>query len=285
MKKVKHRIIFISIVVAYSTLITSCATVFRGVNPNKTILITGKPENANVIVDGKVIGQTPFNYEMKKRKTKFVQISKNNFEDYNTKIETKLNPLWTAISVVGGGWLFAVPTAIDFTNGSLRNIKTDKIEYDLKPIKKDNESKPSQNTIEKKSSTLSENEDNDQISNPRVRIRTGTREFILGYKSCVAITTLNGLKIGSNIKEIENDYLVLAKNDTKIYYKDIAKIRMYPMRRWFPIITFYTVLSPVFWFVSSKTANSSSTDCKKQIKEIKVINKYSGFGYGKDKCR
>jgi hypothetical protein len=217
------------------------------------------------------------NYEIKNRKSKFVQISKDGFQDYNTTIESKLSPGWVAVSIVGGtlgGW---IPTAIDFKNGSVRNIKTDKLECELKPIvknKDDNNSKNSENDVQ-----------DEQIYNPRVRIRTATREFLIGYKSCVKITTKSGIKIGSNISEIEKDYLVLAKNNTKVYFNDIEKIRMFPTRRWLPIITFCTVIGPITWYASSKSASINSSDCRKQIKEIRVINKYSGFGYGKDRCK
>ena len=124
----------------------------------------------------------------------------------------------------------------------------------------------------------------DTIFNPRVRIRTGTREFLVGYKSCVRIVTKSGVKIGSAVKDVEKDYLVLSKSNTKVFYKDIEKIRMYPTRRWFPIITSYAIVPPIFWFAISRVASHSSSDCRRQIKDIRVINKYSVYGYGRDKC-
>ena len=268
-----------------SIFFSSCATVFRGTNPHKSIPINSEPSNATVKINGEVVGQTPLNYELKNRKSKFVQISKDGYKEYNTNIESKLNPIWTGISFVGGAFpsLF-IPTAIDFANGSVRDIKTEKIDCKLEQFNQstiNNDSKISLNNTVSSEDAIQ----NEQIYNPRVRIRTATREFLLGYKSCVTIKTSNGVKIGSNISEIEKDYLVLAKNNTKIYFKDIEKIRMFPIRRWYPIITSCTVISPIIWFASSKLASTKSSDCSKQIKEIKVINKYIGFGYGKDKCK
>jgi hypothetical protein len=276
----KVKLLFVSL---YSSLLfASCATIFHGVNPNQSITITSVPDKADVIIAGKVVGQTPLNYKMKNRKTKFVQISKQNYQDHYTKIETKLSPGWTALSVIGGAFPgLLIPTAIDFATGSVRTIKTEKIECELKPIGKGKDSKTDKNNSKGSSSY----DQVDQIYNPRVRVRTGTREFLLGYKSCVKIITKGGIKIGSNIVQIEKDYLVLAKNNTKVYYNDIAKIRMFPIRRWYPIVTSYTVISPIIWFVSSKMASTSSNDCKKQIKQIDVINKYTTFGYGKDGCK
>jgi hypothetical protein len=277
MKSLNQKIQLLILIVTCTVLLNSCATVFHGIKPNLTIPITSIPDKADVIINGNVVGQTPLNYRPNNRKTKFVQISKANYEDFNARIETKLSPGWSAFSIIGGAFPgLLIPTAIDFANGSVRNIKTDKIECKLIPLTKNKENS---------SKSLGGNNQDEQIFNPRVRIRTGTREFLLGYRSCVKVVTKSGIKVGSNISQIEKDYMVLAKNNTKIYYKDIAKIRMFPTRRWYPILTSYTVISPVFWFALSKKADINSNDCKMQIKQIDVINKYSGFGYGKDRCK
>ena len=270
-----------------SSILSSCATIFNGVNPHIEIPINTVPENANVSINGKNVGQTPMVYEMKNRKPKTVTISKENYEDINTTIESKLSPKWTAISVVGGAFPgFLIPTAIDFATGSVKEIKTDSISYNLVPENKNQSIQEPLATNNTNNNINNEQENIDeQIFNPRIRIRTGTREYLLGYKSCITIKTKNGLKLASNISQIEKDYLVLAKNNTKVYYKDINSIRIFSMRRWYPIVTSYTVFSPIFWFASSKLASYNSNDCKKSIKEIKVINKYSTYNFGKDNCK
>ena len=80
------------ILLVTSTLLTSCVTIFRGKKPHKSVSIESIPSTANVKINGEVIGQTPLNYELKNRKSKLVQISKEGFEEYNTKIESKLSP-------------------------------------------------------------------------------------------------------------------------------------------------------------------------------------------------
>ena len=297
--------------------LSSCATILRGKNPNKIITINSKPSNATIRINGDVIGQTPFKYILKNRKSKFVQISKEGFEDYNTEIERKLSPGWTIASFVCGAFGFFIPTAIDFACNSVRTFKTEKIDCDLKELNPNINKINNQNFFTSEESNLLKKGDSslgfegkinaqkldfngesinnsiisldaiqkEPLDNPKLRIRTGTREFFLGYKSCVSITSKNGIKIRSNIKEIEKNYLILAKYNTKIYFKDIEKIRMFSTRRWFPIITIFSVIPPIIWFASSKLTSVQSSDCRKKINEIKIINRYNMFKYGKDRCK
>ena len=82
----------------------------------------------------------------------------------------------------------------------------------------------------------------------------------------------------------ENLFCTKAKNNTKIYYSDIKKIRMFQSRRWYPTLTFVSVISPIVWYASSKVVKTNSSNCKKNIQEIKVINRFKEHRYGKVKC-
>jgi hypothetical protein len=116
-------------------LFSSCVTIVRGVKPKKSISISGFPEDARVTVNGRYIGNTPVYYNISKRETQYVEISKDGFIPQIAKIETKLNPALTFASLYFGiGGLF-IPTIVDLTNGSLRTIKTSNINYKLKQTK------------------------------------------------------------------------------------------------------------------------------------------------------
>lgn len=248
---------------------SSCASVFRGNKTSKVISISGTPSESNVYVNNELIGKSPLNYEVKKRKEYAVKIEKDGYKDFNTSIETKLNPLWTGISVVGNSLLLELPTIYDFNSGAVKDIKTDAIAFELKKV----------SDTTKGASTNTE-----KIINPALRIRTGTDEYALSYRTALTITTKDNKKIASNILEIKPDYLVLAKNNTKIYYSDIQKIRIFPSRRWYPTLTFVSVIAPVIWYASSKVVKTNSSNCKKNIQEIKVVNRFKEHGYGKVKC-
>lgn len=127
-KTVKLFIFFLFIGVS-----TSCVTIIRGVKSKKTISITGYPENASVIINGRNIGTTPIFYEMQKRETQYVEISKDGFISQIAKIETNLNQGLTLASLYFGSIGLFIPTIIDLTKGSLRTIKTKNINYSLMP--------------------------------------------------------------------------------------------------------------------------------------------------------
>lgn len=138
-------------------------------------------------------------------------------------------------------------------------------------------------TIKYNNITVIKNED--VITNPALRIRTKTREFVLGYRAAVTIVTNDSKKIKSNIIKIESNSIVLAKDNTEINYSDIEIIRIMPSRRWLKWITFPSVVTPIWWTCQRKGLYASTFKCKKQIQDFKVINKYKEFGYGKDKCQ
>ena len=266
-------------------LMTSCASVFRGSKTSKVISISGTPNESNVYVDNQLVGKSPVNYEVKKKKEHLVRIEKEGYKDSNAKIETKLNPLWTGISFAGNLLLFELPTIYDFKSGAVKDLKTDAITFNLEKTDSKNQSeKAKSDVISKNQVSSTNNENSENIFNPAVRVRTQTEEYFLKYRTALTVTTKSGLRVASNIKEIKPDYFVLAKKNTKIYYSDIKKIRVFPSRRWFPTLTIFSVVSPVMWYVNSKVVKVNSSNCKKNILEITVVNKFNEHNYGKVKC-
>jgi hypothetical protein len=258
-----------SLVMVILISLTSCASVFRGNNTSKVVVISGTPKESNVYVNNELVGKSPINYEVKKRKEYAVKITKEGYKDFNTSIETKLNPLWTGVSLVGNSLLFELPTIYDFNSGAVKDIKTDAISFELQKV----------------GDAVKTTGDNaEKIINPALRIRTGTDEYFLSYRTALTITTKDNKKIASNILEINPDYLVVAKNNTKIYYSDIQKIRILPSRRWYPTLTLVSVISPIVWYANSKVVKTNSPNCKKNIQEIKVVNRFKEHAYGKVKC-
>lgn len=295
MKKIIYGLCRLSSIV----LLSSCASIIHGINPNIGIPIKGQPEKADVMVDGKLIGQTPLIYKPKNRKTKHVQIFKDGYEEYNTSIKTQISPVWTGISIITGGWLLMIPPVIDLATGSLNNIKTEKIEYELMPENKKDGGIAIRNDKPIKGDFKSTNDASDEHINQannfkktefssfskRMHVITGTREFFLGPKSCVSVTTKNGLRIGSNITEINEDNIVLAKNNTKIYYKDIKSIRIFRLRRWYPYLTAASIFPPIIWYANSKYTDINSSSCLKRIQAIETVDYFRQYNYGRDFCK
>ena len=80
-----------------------------------------------------------------------------------------------------------------------------------------------------------------------------------------------------------HNYMILSKNSTVVYYNEIKKIRIFPHRRFFARVLIPS-LYPIFYAAQSKSLFMNTKKCKKKIQEIKVINKYRQFSFGKDDC-
>ncbi len=264
-------------------LFTSCATVFRGSKTAKSIQISGNPSAAKVYVDNKYIGQTPLSYEATKRKEMSVKIEKEGYKDLYTDIETKLNPLWTSISIVGNAILLELPTIIDYKNGSISDIKTDSISYDLTKLSATEAYDSSGNAI--KSAELELDNKKEDIISPAIRIRTTSQELILKKNTAITVTTIDGKTYKSSITSIDEKFMVLKENNTRVYYSDIFKIRIFKNRRWFPIITSLTIVGPITWYFSGIVVKQNTSDCSKKLLEIKVINHFERREFGKTACQ
>jgi hypothetical protein len=275
---------FITTLLVTSTLLlfASCATVFRGSKTAKSIQISGNPPAAKVYINNEYIGQTPINYEVKKRKEMSIKIEKDGYKDLHTEIETKINPIWAGISVVGNALLLEIPTIIDYKNGSIFDIATDSISYNLIKL---NSVLPNNSISVSKNNTIQSNEVYEEIISPAIRIRTSSKELILKNKTVLSVKTKDGKTYKSSIISIENDYMVLKENKTKVYYADIQKIRIFNTGRWFPILTSISIVGPAVWYFSSVVVKENTSDCTKKIHDIKVINHFEKREFGKTSCK
>lgn len=123
------------------------------------------------------------------------------------------------------------------------------------------------------------------INNPALRIRTKSREFVLGYRTAVTIVTTSGNKVKSNILDVKSSSLILAKGKQEIAFNDIKTIRVMPTRRIWKWISFPTIVYPIYWSSLRKGLHANTRKCKKQIQEFKLVNKYQEFKYGRDNCQ
>lgn len=135
----KYKIIYQSVFFLFTVLtFSSCATVLRGKdgNPSKRVVdITGSPEEASVYLNGNLIGETPLHYKFDKLKEgNEISIKKEGYETAYVQIERKANPIWVPVSIIGNIPLFILPALIDFSNGSVYDIKEQDIKFNLKQI-------------------------------------------------------------------------------------------------------------------------------------------------------
>ena len=276
-------------IILFSTAIlflSSCATLIRGSKTSEIVKISGTPKDANIYVNNELVGKSPLNYKVKKRKEHVVRIEKEGYKDSNAVIETKLNPTWTAVSLVGNLWSHDLTSIIDFKKGSVNDIVTKEIKFKLQKDSTEvlvgsNTQIDSKNTKTPNTSNNNQIIESEKIISPAIRIRTNTKEYILKYKAAVTVTTKGGLRVASHIIEITPTYMTLKKNNTKIYYTDIAKIKMFSTRRWI----YATMLGAIPWAISAKSVKMNTSNCNKKIVEIKVVNHFDRIEYGKSICK
>jgi hypothetical protein len=235
------------------------------------------PNQANVYVNNELVGKTPISYEVKRRKEHVVKIEKDGYRDTITKIETKLNYIWSGVSVLGNLFpSFGTGMLVDYSTGAINDITTSKIDVKLLPEPTEIIQSTSVNNLP----SVKQNVENEKIISPAVRIRTQSKEYILKFKAAITVTTKSGMRVASHIIEITPTYMTLKKNNTKIYYTDIVKIKMFNTRRWI----YATIVGTIPWAISANKAKINTSNCNKKIVEIKVVNHFDRIEYGKTIC-
>ena len=180
-------------IILFSTAIlflSSCATLIRGSKTSEIVKISGTPKDANIYVNNELVGKSPLNYKVKKRKEHVVRIEKEGDKDSNAVIETKLNPTWTAVSLVGNLWTFDLTSIIDFKKGSVNDIVTKEIKFKLQKDSTEvlvgsNTQIDSKNTKTPNTSNNNQIIESEKIISPAIRIRTNTKEYILKKSNIV----------------------------------------------------------------------------------------------------
>jgi hypothetical protein len=277
-------------------LISSCVTIIRGVKPKKSISISGFPENARVTVNGNFIGNTPVDYQINKRETQYVVISKDGFIPQIVKIETKLNPALTLASVYFGSIGFFIPTIIDLTKGTLKIIKTSNISYKLRQNK--NETLIRNLTLDKqsKNSTF----ENYELYN-ELRKRPERKEYLFRFNcdSCLLALKMykysfdNGLSFSSEVFDPLKTYINWCYESNKITNQSykceslnplFSKLSKVTDQNWNfsnqNLFIFQFNTKNIFSDFSKAIREQVAPDCEKCSKELNSFMKLVSKGYG-----
>ena len=120
---------FLLIVVVFS--LSSCATIFGG-KRNTIKIEAGLPEKAQVYLDGKYLGETPFEARVSKydlQEGSIIEIKKENYETMTYEVSRSPHVAYVISDLLG-----VVPLLIDVATGNIYRPNTNKIVYDLKEI-------------------------------------------------------------------------------------------------------------------------------------------------------
>jgi len=274
----------------------SCATVLRSKTVNKQIHISSNPENAEVFINDESIGNTPIDYTVVKRKKHSIEVKKEGFLNGYSKIDRKLNPLWTAISVVGGVFPgMGIPIAIDAKTGAFYDIKEGDIEINLFQLKK-GESTNEISTKSNSTENIPTSKNNSYIQNteivfPAMEISTGQYKLKILPKTRARFYLQNGKKFGGLITAVYEDHfeikkkgMFVRKGKEDVYFSSMKKARFFNPRLWYPIVTAPSIFPPIIWYFSGKVAEFDSKKCKWDIKSMRIVEGIPEIEYGKAKC-
>jgi hypothetical protein len=107
---------------------SGCATIIKGTT--QAIPISSDPSGADILVDGMLVGQTPSDVEVKRKRDHLVVIEKKNYQPKNIPIVKNVGgAVWGNI-IAGGliGW------GVDATSGAQNNLSPKTIFVTLEPI-------------------------------------------------------------------------------------------------------------------------------------------------------
>lgn len=121
------RLSIFALSVVSSLVFGSCATIVGGTS--QTISIDSNVKNAEVVVDGVVVGKTPFVGSIKRSKTTSVSIRKAGYNPRTTILNTEVEPIFWGNIIVGG--FFGSTT--DLASGAMYKYTPASINMDLEP--------------------------------------------------------------------------------------------------------------------------------------------------------
>ena len=114
-------------------LLSSCATILGG-KKNTIKINAGSPEQAQVYLDGKYIGDAPFKKRISKydlQEGSIIEIRKDNYKTMSYEVTRKPHIIYVGADILLG----VIPLIIDVADGNIYRPNTRNIHYELKPVK------------------------------------------------------------------------------------------------------------------------------------------------------
>jgi len=108
---------------------TSCATMFK--SSNDIVYIDSNVRKADVIIDGKLIGQTPFNGEIKKNSSTTITIKKDGYQSKTIVADTSIEPFfWLNVAFY---YFSSFAATTDLSTGAMYKYSPASFNIDLDP--------------------------------------------------------------------------------------------------------------------------------------------------------
>ena len=129
MRVMTIRAILTTFLLALSSVVSGCATIVH-LGGNEELNVSSEPAGAKVVIDGTERGVTPLATKVERKKDHAVVLTKEGFEENQSRVESHLS-WWVAGNVILGG---LVGILVDVLSGGGYTIEPDAVAGTLKPI-------------------------------------------------------------------------------------------------------------------------------------------------------
>jgi hypothetical protein len=129
------KIFLFTLVSAIAILVTSCATIVRG--SSETIEITTSPSGAMIKLSSGQSARSPSTFEVPRKGTIFVTITKDGYETVETKLISSIEGASLGLGTAAN--LLTIPVVndvVDYNSGANYSHKPNPLHVELTPIKK-----------------------------------------------------------------------------------------------------------------------------------------------------
>jgi hypothetical protein len=126
-----ERIKVLGILTAIGIVTTGCASIISG--GKQDIAITSSPSNAQVFVNDKLVGRTPYHGTFRRTSpAKRIEVDLKGYKAFNTEIKKKWNPV-TLVNILTVLWAPIGLTVDKYFTGAYYKFDPDKVPANLKP--------------------------------------------------------------------------------------------------------------------------------------------------------
>jgi len=113
------------ILVTFMLVMSSCSSIMSGTTQKVTI--TSNINGCDIRINGNSVGKTPTTVRIKREDRMHLIVTKSGYEDYNTTMETKLDPWFWGNIILGG----VIGSTTDFALGSTHLLDPDTIHIQM----------------------------------------------------------------------------------------------------------------------------------------------------------
>lgn len=115
----------IPLIVVFATLLTNCASIVKGTD--QLVSIDSNVRDAEIVVNGAVVGKTPFNGKISRSSDTIVTLRKDGYTAKSVTLNTEVEPVFWGNIIFGG----VLGSTTDLSSGAMYKYSPSNINVDL----------------------------------------------------------------------------------------------------------------------------------------------------------